>query len=100
MYAAQAERRKLKAVEGYESTSAYRKIQKQCEKLEQQQHDLTPKSVSHSDSLVEYDPVVNQMLVQYEHDSTDRTSEHYRKLKAAALRSHVQRMKAKLSPGQ
>jgi len=44
-----------------------------------------------SSALVEYDPVINQMLVQYEQASTDRTSQYYRRLKAAALRSHVQR---------
>lgn len=55
------------------------------------------KDSSHSDALIEYDPVVNQMLLQYEVQTDDRSSEHYRKLKAAALRSHVDRQKAKLA---
>ncbi|MGI6119648.1 MAG: DUF4157 domain-containing protein [Desulfosporosinus sp.] len=50
----------------------------------------------HSDSLVEYDSVINQMLLQYEHASKDRSSEYYRKLKAAALSSHVKRHNQKL----
>lgn len=53
------------------------------------------KASSHSDSLIEYDPVINQMLMQYEHDTDDRDSQHYRQMKAAALRSHVQRLKAR-----
>lgn len=45
------------------------------------------------DSLVEYDPVVNQTLAEYEYNSSDRESPFYRNLKAAVLRSHVDRQK-------
>lgn len=46
-----------------------------------------------SDALIEYDPVINQMLSEYESASDDRESEFYRKTKAAVLRSHVNRQK-------
>ena len=49
-----------------------------------------------SSSLVEYDSVINQMLIQYEMATKDRSSQHYRQLKAAALRAHVDRAKGKL----
>lgn len=49
-----------------------------------------------SSSLVEFDSVINQMLIQYEMATQDRSSQHYRQLKAAALRAHVDRAKAKL----
>lgn len=44
-----------------------------------------------SDALVEYDPVINQILSQYEEGNSDRSSAFYRNLKAAVLRSHVDR---------
>ena len=49
-----------------------------------------------TDTMVEYDPVINQMLAQYEHAGGDRDSQYYRELKAEALRSHVNRRVAAL----
>lgn len=60
------------------------------------QGDLRNGKKSNADTLIEYEPVINQMLVEYEMQTDDRNSEHYRKLKAAALRAHVQRHNAKL----
>ncbi|MBP0984108.1 MAG: hypothetical protein J6A19_10330 [Oscillospiraceae bacterium] len=50
--------------------------------------------------MIEYDSVINQMLMEYEMNSKDRSSQHYRQLKAAALRAHVDRMKAKAKRNQ
>lgn len=44
-----------------------------------------------SDTMSEYDSVINQMLADYEYSHSDRESEYYRSLKAAVLRSHVDR---------
>lgn len=41
---------------------------------------------SNADTLIEYEPVINQMLIEYEMQTNDRSSEHYRKLKAASQR--------------
>ncbi len=54
-----------------------------------------------SNTLVEYDSVINQMLMQYEHagqqsGQADTGSKYYRTLKAMALQSHVDRQNAKL----
>jgi hypothetical protein len=46
--------------------------------------------------VIEYDTVVNQMLAQYEMGSPDRTSQLYRKIKAAALGAHVKRHNQRL----
>ena len=48
------------------------------------------------DTMVEYDPVINQMLSQYEHAGGSRDAQYYRILKAEALRSHVRRQAAAL----
>ena len=71
------------------------RLQKQYDELRKQQEEEGKKS-SHSDALVEYDPVINQMLIQYEMATKDRSSQHYRQLKAAALRAHVDRSLAKM----
>lgn len=52
---------------------------------------------NNTDALIEYDPVINQIFAQYEHGSDDRSSEFYRKTKAAVLRSHVDRQKELLA---
>ncbi len=54
-----------------------------------------------SNTLVENDSVLNQMLLQYEHagkqsGKMDTDSLYYRRLKAAALQAHVDRQRAKL----
>lgn len=51
------------------------------------------------DTMIEYDSVINQMLAQYENGFEDKDSQFYRKLKSAALRSHVQRRAAALRRG-
>ncbi len=50
----------------------------------------------HDNTLVEYDSVINQLLMEHELGSSDRDSQYYRELKAAALRAHVDRAKAKM----
>lgn len=62
--------------------------------------DISKNLSSHEDTLIEYDSVINQMLMEYEMNSKDRSSQHYRQLKAAALRAHVDRMKAKAKRNQ
>lgn len=57
-----------------------------------------------SNTLVESDSVLNQMLLQYEHagqeaGKKDTNSTYYRRLKAAALQAHVDRRRAKLNRG-
>lgn len=57
-----------------------------------------------SNTLVESDSVLNQMLLQYEHagqeaGKMDTDSTYYRRLKAAALQAHVDRRRAKLHRG-
>ena len=49
-----------------------------------------------ADAMVEYEPVINQMLVQFEHAGGDRNSQYYRNLKAEALNNHVRRRTAAL----
>lgn len=78
-----------------EGTAEHGRLQKQYDELRKQQEEEGKKS-SHSDALVEYDPVINQMLIQYEMATKDRSSQHYRQLKAAALRAHVDRSLAKM----
>ncbi len=55
---------------------------------------------SSSNTLVEYDAVINQMLMEYEMKTDDRSSLHYRKLKSAAAGAHVRRHIARLQQTQ
>ncbi|MBE6910336.1 MAG: DUF4157 domain-containing protein [Ruminococcaceae bacterium] len=55
-----------------------------------------PDSKEGSDSMVEYDSVINQMLAQYENAGGSKDSQYYRKLKSAALDAHVRRRTAAL----
>lgn len=52
--------------------------------------------LAHDDTNIEYEPVINQMLIMHEMSSDDRSSQYYRQLKAAALRAHVDRAKARM----
>lgn len=52
--------------------------------------------LAHDDTNIEYEPVINQMLIEHEMSSDDRSSQYYRQLKAAALRAHVDRAKARM----
>lgn len=48
-------------------------------------------------SMIEYDPVITQALLNYERNNpNDRSSQYYRKLKAMALRAHVRRLEQRL----
>lgn len=57
---------------------------------------LSEKTTANSNTAIEYEPVINQMLIQYEMNGNDRSSQHYRQLKAAALRAHVDRSKERI----
>lgn len=48
-------------------------------------------------SMIEYDPVITQALINYERNNpNDRSSQYYRKLKAMALRAHIRRLEQRL----
>lgn len=74
------------------------------QKMEEAMSDVAPNPAAaqpsgrvNTDALIEYDPVINQVFSQYEAATDDRGSEFYRKLKAAVLRSHVNRQKELLA---
>lgn len=92
------ERKKLEAQKSPKNNERLNQIQAQLEALSKAQ-------ITNSDSMIEYDSVINQLLVQYEMATNDRSSQHYRQLKAAALRAHTDRVISKLknrsrNPGQ
>lgn len=58
--------------------------------------ELSKKNTANSNTAIEYEPVINQMLIQYEMNGNDRSSQHYRQLKTAALRAHVDRSKERI----
>lgn len=73
--------------------SEYREMYK---KAQAEFNALSVKTTANSNTAIEYEPIINQMLIQYEMNGNDRSSQHYRQLKAAALRAHVDRSKARI----
>ena len=63
-------------------------------------HEVFISGQSGSNTVVEYDAVINQMLMNYELKTDDRSSLHYRQLKSAAAGAHVRRHIAKLQQTQ